>query len=92
MIRQAYDIQVKAFGKDNPVTADVLYHRAAIAAVEMHKDEAVSLLREALNHGMARSEMVGVQKDPEFQSLHGEAGFTELLADIRKRTTQEETE
>ena len=42
-------------------------------------DEALSLLREAVDHGLAPNIALAIEKDPDLSSLSGDSRFTALV-------------
>jgi hypothetical protein len=50
-----------------------------------NRDEALSLLREAVDHGLSPVADLAIEKDPDLESLHGDPGFATLVADAKKR-------
>ena len=42
--------------------------------------EALQLLREAISHGLSLKDVLGMEKDPDLKSLHGDPGFDALVA------------
>jgi len=61
------------------------YNLACNAALSGRRDEALNLLRDALDHGLPSAEASGIEQDSDFKSLHGDPRFTALIADIQKR-------
>ena len=47
--------------------------------------EALSLLRQAVDHGLSPSDALGMEKDPDLKSLHGDPRFIPLVAYVKER-------
>jgi len=60
--------------------ADLLYGLGSVSALQGRKDEALSFLREAVEHGLRVSDALGIDKDPDLQSLRGDPRFAALVA------------
>jgi pentatricopeptide repeat protein len=50
-----------------------------------NRDEAFSLLREAVDHGLPPNADLGIEKDPDLKSLHGDPRFAALVAHAQER-------
>jgi len=61
------------------------YSIAELAALQGHRDEALSLLREALNHGLSSSLAAGMVKNQNLQLLRSDPRFAAILADAKQR-------
>lgn len=77
--RSALDIQRRILGREHPDTASTTYNLACIAAHQGRRDEALSLLREAFDEHLDVETMLGMEKEPELQALHGDPRFEALL-------------
>jgi len=64
------EIRQRALGPEHPDTASITYNLGAVAAHRGRRDEALSLLREAVDHGLPPEVDVDMYKDPDFKSLH----------------------
>jgi serine/threonine protein kinase len=73
-------IDQKILGPDNPATAVTTYDLACLAALQGHRDQALTFLRESLDHGLSPRLAVGIEKDDDFKSLRGEPRFRALVA------------
>jgi non-specific serine/threonine protein kinase/serine/threonine-protein kinase len=83
--RETLDIQRRVLGPEHPDTATSTYNVACVLARKGNRDEALSLLREAVDHGLRRDSDLGIEKDPDLQSLHGDPRFTALVAHAKER-------
>jgi len=86
LLEQAHTDEVRVLGPDHPATALSTYNLGGLAAHEGRKDDALRLLREAVDHGLAGWVIVGMATDPDLQSLHGDPRFAELVAYAKKKT------
>ena len=83
--RETLGISRRVFGPEHPQTAICAYNLATVAAGRGRRDEAFSLLREAVDHGLPRSALLGLDKDPELKSLQGDPRFGTLVAHAKER-------
>jgi eukaryotic-like serine/threonine-protein kinase len=68
------------FGPDHPKTADSTYNLGCLAALQGKTGEALSLLREAVDHGLRPDAAMNIGQDPDLTSLKNKPGFAELVA------------
>jgi nucleotide-binding universal stress UspA family protein len=45
----------------------------------------LKLLSEAVDHGLSLADTLGIEKDPDFESLHGNPGFEALVKHAKER-------
>jgi hypothetical protein len=72
-------------GPDNPDAASVEYNLACDLAHLKQKDEALTLLRHSLEHGMPVSAMAHMGEDSDLSFLHGDPRFEALVAEGKRR-------
>ena len=77
-------IQLRVLGPDHPITAWTRYDLGCVRAHEGRKTEALSNLREAVDHGLIGSGDLGMDKDPDLNSLHGDPRFAALVAHAKE--------
>ena len=82
ILGQALAIVTAAY-QSTPQNPDVLYRLAAIEASLGHKEEALTHLRAAFEHG--RLDYRSLQLDPRFDSLHEEAEFDRIAKAMAAR-------
>jgi non-specific serine/threonine protein kinase/serine/threonine-protein kinase len=80
LITQAHAAEVRVLGPNNPATALSTYNLAGVELREGKRDEALRLLRDAVDHGLAGWVIKGMGKDPDLKALQGDPRFTALLA------------
>jgi eukaryotic-like serine/threonine-protein kinase len=85
LYQETLDTRRRVLGPDHPDTALAAYNLATIKTVGGQRDEAISLLREAVDHGLPGFALLGIEKDPDLKSLHGDPRFDALVADAKKR-------
>jgi eukaryotic-like serine/threonine-protein kinase len=79
------DIQRRVLGPEHPDTAISTYNLGCIAAYRGRRDQAFSLLREAVDHGLPPPGALGMDKDGDLKSLHGDPRFAALVAHAKER-------
>jgi serine/threonine protein kinase len=87
LYRETLDIQRRVLGPENPHTALTKYNIACAVARQSRRNEALSLLGEAVEHGLPAYVALGMDKDPDLKSLHGDPRFDALLAEARAAAT-----
>jgi eukaryotic-like serine/threonine-protein kinase len=85
VLRQALDIQRRVLAPESPDTATTVYNLGSIAAHRGRRDEALLRLGEAVDHGLPPSDDLGIDKDPDLKSLHGDPRFDALVAYAKQR-------
>jgi hypothetical protein len=83
--REVLEIQRRVLGPEHPSTAVTVYDLSCLAARQGHKDQALSLLRESVDHGFPAWSDLGVDKDPDLKSLHDDPRFAAIVADAKDR-------
>jgi serine/threonine protein kinase len=91
LFSQTLDIQRRVFGSDHPDTALSTYNLAVIALRKGKPDDALSLLQEAVDHGLAPAYLLYIDKDPDFKPLHGDPRFDALVAHAKQRASAAQT-
>ena len=84
-LRHALEIEGRIFGPDQPESAATRYDLATVLARDGHKDEAIPLLHQAVDHGLPPRLDLEIEKDPLFNSLHGDPRFKEIVSDAKRR-------
>jgi tetratricopeptide (TPR) repeat protein len=84
-IRHTLEIEERIFGPDQPETAVTRYDLASVLARSGQIDEALPLLRQAVDHGLPPRLDLDVEKDPVLNSLRGDPRFEAIVADARER-------
>ena len=78
--KETRGIQRRVLGPDHPDTAGSTYNLACLAARQGHADEAFALLREAVDHGLSHSDVVGMKDDHDLEPLRRDPRFPGLIA------------
>src|SRR5260370_33062070 len=89
--RESIDIDRRVLGPENSSTAVHVYYLACIEARKGNRSEALSLLRQALDHGLAISWGLGMDTFPDLTSLHGDPRFVAMVAGVKKRAAAAKT-
>jgi serine/threonine protein kinase len=82
--REALAIQRRVKGPHAPDTALATYNLACLVAQQGRKDEAFSLLAQAVDNGLPPSVDSGIEKDTDLNSLHGNPRFKQLVAHAKE--------
>src|SRR5208283_1877204 len=90
--REALEIRRRVFGPDHAITASSVYNLACIAAVTGRREEALSLLGQAVDHGLGRELDLGMDKDTDLKSLQGDPRFAALVAHAKERAAAQESQ
>jgi pentatricopeptide repeat protein len=85
LLRQALDIEGRLLGPDQTETAETRYDLACILARDGQTDEALSLLRQAVDHGLPPRIDLNIEKEPYFHSLGQDPRFAALVAHAKER-------
>lgn len=84
LLEETREIQVRVLGPDHPETAGTTYNLACLAMRQGDQEKALSLLRNAVAHGLPSAAALGMKDDPDLQGLHGDARFEALIAEAQK--------
>jgi hypothetical protein len=82
--RQVIAVQARLLGPEHMDTAASKYN---LALVEVHRgktNEALQLLREAVEHGLSPSDCGALEKDPDLKPLHGDPRFQPIVAEAKQ--------
>jgi len=80
--RDALDVCRRRFGESHDMTHWVRYNFACVAAAADRQDEAITLLKDAVDNGLTW--YVSVRDDPDFASLHGDPGFEAIVEELKR--------
>jgi len=84
LLREALDTKRRVLGPDHPSTTATLYNLGCIAAMKGNRPEALSFLRQAIDHGLSPTGKLGMEKDDDLKALNGDARFVALVAYAKK--------
>lgn len=87
--QQLLEREQRVFGPDQGETTATQYDLASILLRKGQKENALALLREAVDHGLAPRIALGLPTDPLFASLHGDARFKALVAQVKKHSASQ---
>jgi non-specific serine/threonine protein kinase/serine/threonine-protein kinase len=85
LLQRAREVQLSSLGRDHADTAETTYTLACIEARMGHRTEALSLLREAVDHGLPPRTDLSLATDTDLNSLHADPGFAALVAHAEER-------
>jgi hypothetical protein len=80
LARETLAIKRRVLGPSHPSTALSEYNLASMLARKGDHDEALSVLRAAVNHGLRADVALAIEKDADFNSLHGDPRFAAVVA------------
>jgi hypothetical protein len=75
----------RLYGADNPTTALNVYNLACLKAEQGKRNEAIELLKQSIEHGLAPRTAMGIAEDEDLKSLHGDSRFDAIVAEAKKR-------
>jgi tetratricopeptide (TPR) repeat protein len=85
LYRENLAVTRRVLGPDHPDGASVQYNLACNLALRGRRSEALTLLRDAMDHGLPVRTALAIEHDSDFQSLHVDPRFTVLVADARRK-------
>lgn len=85
MFRELVEIQTRVLGADHPQTAESVYNVGVAEALQGHKNEALSFLRQAVDHGLPAEGDLATDADRDLKSLHGDPRFEAIVTDAKQR-------
>jgi serine/threonine protein kinase/Tfp pilus assembly protein PilF len=83
-LRQTLEGRRRALGPGHPDTADAAYDLACILALEGKPDESFSNLRYAVENALSAETRLGLEKETDLKSLHGDPRFAAVVASARQ--------
>ena len=86
LFAQARTIQLHVLGPDNPSAAETTESLAALKLREGHRDDALHLLRDAVDHGLPGWAIKRMATNPDLKALQNDPRFTQLLAYAQTRS------
>jgi non-specific serine/threonine protein kinase/serine/threonine-protein kinase len=88
LLLRVREARKRTLGPDDPKTAETTYNLACLATRAGNKEQALMLLREAMDHGL-RGEIAGqLEKDTDLTALHGDAAFARLVEEGKNRSKE----
>jgi eukaryotic-like serine/threonine-protein kinase len=85
LYRETLNIERRVLGPESPNAAVSTYNLACLTARRGQRDETLSLLREAVDHGLPQYADLGMDKDSDLNFLHGDRRFVALVAHAKER-------
>ncbi|MFN7934609.1 MAG: serine/threonine-protein kinase [Bryobacteraceae bacterium] len=87
--RQLLDLRRQTLGMKHTHTALSYYNLARVLALVGKREEAIAHLRTAVELPLLENERKALEKESDFQSLHGDPRFSEILTISRQRLAGE---
>jgi serine/threonine protein kinase len=81
---ETIELERRVNGPDHPETALCVYNLACIKALAGHKEEALVILRQCLEHGMPVHTALHIESDEDLKSLQGDPRFDAIVAEAHK--------
>jgi len=85
LIRETLNIQNRVPGPESLFITFSTYQLGCSAALMGRRDEALSLLREAVEHGLPPDEYLNFKNNKSLSSLHGDPRLSALVAQAKER-------
>jgi tetratricopeptide (TPR) repeat protein len=79
----------RVLGPDHPDTADATYNLAVALAHNRRSEEAISVLREAIDHGLDSATDLAIATDPDLKPLRKDPRFKALVSYAQQRATSQ---
>jgi len=89
--KELHDIQLRALYRNDPNAAATIYNLGCLAALQGRTEEALPLLRNAVDHGLLPQYDLGIAMDDDLKSLHGDPGFAALVAYAQKHAEAQQS-
>jgi serine/threonine-protein kinase len=89
--KELHDIQLRALDRNDPNAAATIYNLGCLAALQGRPEEALPLLRNAVDHGLLPQYDLGIAMDDDLKSLHGDPGFAALVAYAKKHAEAQQS-
>jgi tetratricopeptide (TPR) repeat protein len=81
---EAFEGRERVLGAGHPDTASSAYGLACVFALDGKRDESFANLKFAIEHALPAETRLGLEKDTDLKSLHGDARFDALLVSARQ--------
>ena len=85
LYRQTLALEARVLGPTQPETAETKYGLACLLAHRGQKEEGLSLLTDAIDHGLEPRVDLQIEKEPYFISLQGDPRFAALVMRAKER-------
>jgi eukaryotic-like serine/threonine-protein kinase len=85
MLRETLETSRRVLGPDDTETASAKYNLACVAVHYGNRQEALSLLSDAVDHGLDPASDLNIEKDSDLQTLRGDPRFMMIVADAKQR-------
>jgi len=92
LYRETLELEERVLGPDQRETAVTKYELACMLARRGQTDEAISLLEQAVHHGLPPRMDLGIAKEPRLSSFHGDPRFTALVLHARELAAAQSSE
>ena len=86
--RQIQTRQARVFGPEDPHTAYATYFLACMVALQGRKSEVLSLLKEAVDHGLDAKTDLAMADEDELKGLHGDPRFAALVRHAKEKASR----
>ena len=80
------ETRLRALAPNHRLSAIATYDYAVANAIAGKKERALSLLKDAIEHGLSHGDTLAMATDPDLESLHADARFAVLINKARARS------
>ena len=88
VFRETVEIERRVLGAGHPDTLDSVCKLARVLVLTKKSDEAISLLADAVDHGLESQTLAELAKAADLKSLRGNPRFEALIAESQKRAPE----
>jgi serine/threonine protein kinase len=85
--RQAMDLNRRVLGPDHPESTDAAYNLARVLNLSGKSEDAISLLKEAVEHGLSEVSLADLQNSADWKALRTDPRFESIITSAVERLT-----
>ncbi len=89
--RQTFEIQRRVLGPEHPETAVSAYNLACVLARQGKREQSLTFLREAVEHGLQPAGLLELETSDDLKSLRGDPRFVAIVSDAHQRAASRES-
>jgi eukaryotic-like serine/threonine-protein kinase len=84
ILKQAHAGEIRVLGPNAPSAAIAEYNLACVELKRGHRNQAIEMLHDAVDHGLQRWVVMQMATDPDLEALHGDPRFAALVEYAQK--------